>query len=279
MMNDTERNKRFNKERSKQLKLLLTHKQALWDELIRLLELAEEKTQTILQAQPTDWQQWHYGKLQGQLSQVLVDLGQRTAEQINVFSKSTWQAGINLIDAPLKAGGVTVNGFTQLINHKQLLAIDTFMTERIKNVLQGKDDDIKRELGLVMIGAQDVYTARDNIRNSLTEGEMHRAKTIVNTELGRLYNRAGFLRLQEIADAVPGMQKEWRMGRRKEHRTTHLAVRNTTKPVNEPFKVGGVLMMHPHDPSAGAKETVNCSCFLVPTMSDWKVNPNLATKV
>ncbi|MCP3701929.1 MAG: hypothetical protein GY954_03240, partial [Alteromonas sp.] len=59
-MTPSERTKAFNKARTAQLKALLKNKQGLWDSLLRLLELAEENTQTILQGQPTDWQQWHY---------------------------------------------------------------------------------------------------------------------------------------------------------------------------------------------------------------------------
>ena len=277
-MTPSERTAAFNKARTAQLKELLKNKQGLWDSLLRLLELAEENTQTILQGQPTDWQQWHYGKLQGQINQVMLELGERSAAQITAFSKTTWVAGINLIDVPLKAGGVTVNAMTQLLQHRQLVAIDSFMVDRIKNVLSGKADFIRSQLGLVMMGAQDANTAKKAIAESLGDKKMWRAKTIVNTELSRLYNVAGQMRMTEIGDAVPGMEKEWRMGKRKEHRANHLAVRNTRVAASKPFTVGGIKMMHPHDPKAPAKETVNCSCFTVPAMAHWKVDKNLAVK-
>ncbi|WP_128081059.1 MULTISPECIES: hypothetical protein [unclassified Pseudoalteromonas] len=278
MMTPSERTKAFNKARTAQLKALLKNKQGLWDSLLRLLELAEENTQTILQGQPTDWQQWHYGKLQGQINQVMLELGERSAAQIKAFSQTTWVAGINLIDAPLKAGGVTVNAMTQLLQHRQLVAIDNFMVDRIKDVLSGKADYIRSQLGLVMMGAQDSETAKKAIAESLGEKKMWRAKAIVNTELSRLYNTASHMRMNEIGDAVPGMEKEWRLGRRKEHRVSHLAANNTRAAANEPFTIGGIKMMHPHDPKAPAKETVNCSCFTVPVMKHWEVDPNLTVK-
>lgn len=271
-MTPSERTKAFNKARTEQLKALLKNKTELWETIVRLLELAEENTQSILQAQPTDWQQWHYGKLQGQLNQVMLELGERSAAQIATFSKSTWNAGINLIDAPLKAGGVTVNAVTQLVQHRQLVAIESFMVERINNVVAGKAEHIRLQLGLQMLGAQDVETTKKAVKEALSKKQAWRVKTIVNTEMSRLYNTAGYMRMDEISSAVPGMQKEWRMGRRKEHRASHLAIRNTRVAADKPFTVGGVKMMHPHDPKAPAKETVNCACFLVPVMAHWEVD-------
>jgi hypothetical protein len=58
------------------------------------------------------------------------------------------------------------------------------------------------------------------------------------------------------------VKKFWINTKDKRTRRTHLLM--TTEPIaiNQPFIVGGVLMMYPGDPSAPASEVVNCRCVM-----------------
>lgn len=40
-------------------------------------------------------------------------------------------------------------------------------------------------------------------------------------------------------------------------------------PMKEPFQVGGVRMMYPHDPSAPAEQVINCRCAIAPWKPEW----------
>lgn len=277
-MTPAERRKAFNKARKEQLSKLVPYKSAVWEELLRLLEIAEESVQAVLQAASTDWQQWHYAKIQGQLNQAFIDLGDRSAEQIAKYSPEVFVAGVDLIDKPLASAGIKVTGLSPLLNHPTLTAITNFQTERIKSIATGMFEGVKKELSLVTIGAQDFYKARDNISAMLVEPSYYDAKRLINTEMSRLYSTATNARLLQSSAAVPGLKKEWRTGRRKEHRLHHLALRGTRKPVDEKFKVGQIEMMHPHDPAGGAAETIYCSCYVVPVMDNWDVDEKLALK-
>lgn len=59
--------------------------------------------------------------------------------------------------------------------------------------------------------------------------------------------------------------KMWVTRRDERVRHTHAAADTQTVPVDAPFTVGGVPMMHPGDRSAPIAETVNCRCITVGT--------------
>lgn len=57
-------------------------------------------------------------------------------------------------------------------------------------------------------------------------------------------------------------EKQWLTMKDERVRGTHVAVDNQILPIEEPFVVGGYLMMHPGDASlgAGTEELANCRC-------------------
>lgn len=71
---------------------------------------------------------------------------------------------------------------------------------------------------------------------------------------------------QEFAEAVGNgkTRKRWIDVRDKRERDTHRAVGGSVKNIEEPFNVGGSLMMFPKDTSLGADsgEIINCRCTI-----------------
>lgn len=58
------------------------------------------------------------------------------------------------------------------------------------------------------------------------------------------------------------MQKEWIASGGERTRTTHLSAHGQKVGMDEPFNVGGALLMQPGDPSGPAKEVINCRCVV-----------------
>lgn len=63
---------------------------------------------------------------------------------------------------------------------------------------------------------------------------------------------------QAIADGMT--MKQWQTMKDERVRPTHDAVDDTILPINEPFVVGGSLMMYPLDFSLGADASETCGC-------------------
>lgn len=86
---------------------------------------------------------------------------------------------------------------------------------------------------------------------------MGRARTIARTEVVGASSMATH---EAVAASGANVEHRWITGG-SNIRETHLAAEaQGWIPFNEPFRVGDYLMMHPHDPSGGAEEVINCKC-------------------
>jgi hypothetical protein len=58
------------------------------------------------------------------------------------------------------------------------------------------------------------------------------------------------------------LQKTWISQGDARVRNTHVLANGQMQDINQPFRVGGMLMMRPSDPAGGPAETIGCRCFL-----------------
>jgi hypothetical protein len=89
-----------------------------------------------------------------------------------------------------------------------------------------------------------------------------RARTVARTEVVGAYNGGLHDAFSMIADNDPGTQyvHRWLATDDQRTRPDHREADGQVQPWGTPFDVGGYAMMHPHDPTAPAKEVVNCRC-------------------
>lgn len=109
----------------------------------------------------------------------------------------------------------------------------------------------------------------ENILRSYTNKLLlSRGKTIAVTERGKAINSGRSEAFRQAADkygvGYDTIIKEWvYTNRSREPRVNHVIMnKETVQGLDTPFDVGGVLMMHPHDPAALPEHTVNCSCLV-----------------
>lgn len=174
-----------------------------------------------------------------------------------------WTAGVELALGPLQAAGLAI---APTINPRALVAMREFLTGRIADITLTSVNRINAALGEVLIGvatSSDAVTAVQQILGVARR----RAQTIVYTELGRAHAIASQAAMSEAAKKVPGMRKRWLKSGKLHPRPEHVRAHNQVVPVNEPFTVAGESMMHPRDPSASAKNTINCGCMAVPVVA------------
>lgn len=135
---------------------------------------------------------------------------------------------------------------------------------------------IESQICLVLNGAQAPGQAVSAITEMLGEKSRDRALTIVRTELACIHAVAAQQRMEQAAQHVPGLQKQWRRSGNLHSCDHHNAIDGQLQPVDKPFEVIGkdgklTLMMHPHDPAAPACEVINCGCESRPWKADWKM--------
>lgn len=102
------------------------------------------------------------------------------------------------------------------------------------------------------------------LRSQFNRYSAFQAERLVRTEATSAANFATLKSANTIFPAAD-MMKEWIASFDDRTRSTH-AEAGASEPVpqNEPFMVGGALMMYPGDPSGPASEVINCRCSIAP---------------
>lgn len=273
-MTKKERDRAFAKARTAERRRLTRIQRDTHAELLRLLKTAEERIAGILAATPTDYQAWMLPQQQAAIRQAMDDIGRQMGQRLDESAVASWQAGIDLVDRPIAAGGLNIAAVLPALDTAQLEALRAFMTDRMTDVGLQLANRINNELGLVAIGGQGISEAITKIESLIDSGGRSRATTIVRTELGRAYAVATQQRMDQAREILPGLQKQWRRSGKLHSRPSHDAADGQVVDVDKPFIVGGVALMHPRDPAAPAAETINCGCESLPYMASWDVaNP------
>lgn len=102
-----------------------------------------------------------------------------------------------------------------------------------------------------------------------------RAATIATNEVLRMHSLASMARMKDLASRHAGIEKEWmHTPVARVPRLAHIAANGQTKPVDEPFLVGGEGLMYPRDPSGSPGNTINCHCLVRPKLSVALLKPS-----
>jgi hypothetical protein len=90
----------------------------------------------------------------------------------------------------------------------------------------------------------------------------NRARTVARTEVVGAYNGGLHDAFAMIVENDPETEwvKRWLATEDARTRPDHVEADGQTVPFASPFIVGGYQMMYPHDPTAPAKEVINCRC-------------------
>lgn len=257
-MNKDQKNawKRTEKEWQAERRRLLENTRA---ELVTLLNKARGDIVLVLADAPTDYQQWHLAELQKEIDRVLTDLGQASGRVISDAAGRAWEGGVNAIDGPMKVASIRVA--LPHLNTAQLMAMRTFMVDRIADISTVAASKIRQALGLTMIGSQNVHETIGRVTDILGETSRARATAIVRTELSRAWAYASHERALQAADEGISMDKIWRRSGKVHSRLAHDLADGRRVAVDEAFVINGHSMRFPHDPKAPASETINCGCI------------------
>ncbi len=271
MMDDKERGKRFKATQRAVLKTRTAIQRDAAKEITRLLKVSLDKITVTLANQPSDYQQWALPQLKQSIQRTLHELSAKANAAGEKGMTDAWGAGKDLIDVPLDAAGVNIQGMAQSIDARQLFAMREFMTGRISDISLKAMNRINSELGLVMTGVQSPGEAIGAITRVFKETSRRRALTIVRTELGRAFSIASHERSVQARDILPGLKKQWRRSGKTHSRPAHDAADGQIREVDKPFSIGIHQLMHPHDPAAPASETINCGCVALDYMAHWEM--------
>ena len=241
-----------------------------------VLDLLEEVRSQVIKeigaAAVTEWDAYHLKEVLNSIESQIENFKVRAKIEAEKNLQAAWEKGQVLVDGPLSVGGI-YPGFG--ISTSVLETLKDFTFHKIEGLSNAAWDKIQGELTLGVMGGktpQEVAAAiGKNLEVPSVFGSIaNRAEVITKTEMGRVFSTAAELRMEEAGKYVDGLEKQWRhAGHPAVPRPSHLIADGQHVPVDEPFNIGGVLMMHPRDPAAPIEEVINCGCDHVPYHDRW----------
>lgn len=186
-------------------------------------------------------------------------------------ARKAWIEGKASIDRPIAAAGSPI---APRIDGRTLVAMENFLTGRIKDVSREALEKINDALAQHVIGTRSLSETITEIQSILGGDSRRRAMTIVYTEIGRVHSTAQYQAMLQQVKLIPGLKKRWRKSGKKHPRAGHVIANGQTVPVEEPFeivdpKTGEVEQLrYPRDPQASAKNTIVCGCEMEPVLPD-----------
>jgi hypothetical protein len=175
-----------------------------------------------------------------------------------------WRQGLAMVAAPLAAAGLG-RGLGAQVDARALASIQSVLTSRIAGASTEVIRQIDQVLLQVLIGTRPQSDAITRI-SELLGSTRRRAQTILFTELGRAHAMANHAAMLEAAEQIPGLRKRWLRSGKKHPRPSHFRAHNQIVLAAQPFVIENVRLMHPRDPAAPAKHTINCGCMSVPVV-------------
>ena len=235
-----------------------------------LLSTAETQIKNVLLNGTTDYQNFFLTEIEKQIKEIIQTF---TSQAINIIKNEInkeWETGQELIIASLLASGVRI--MLPSLDVSLLFNLQKVTTDKIAGLSAEIVNKINTQLGLSLIGAQGLETTIANV-GELISDERSRARRIVYTELGTVYNAAANERFNQASEVVPELGKMWIKSKKAHPRENHVAIHRQLANKDGYFtiqgKKGEIKAKYPKDPSLPIGERINCGCSMIPYHPDW----------
>lgn len=173
------------------------------------------------------------------------------------FYRTAWAIETEALCA-LGYPAVTSNVIKKMLNNKiQGLTLNERLERNRKKIIHTIQTEITQ--GLVK---NETYGMMAKRLKKTLEGDAVKAMRIVRTEVHRVQEKAKHDAAEHANNSGVVMVKKWNNRMDERSRPTHRAADGQTVAMDEDFKVGSAIGSTPGELSGGAKENVNCACFL-----------------
>lgn len=238
-----------------------------------LQELQRQTLNELGKAATGSWDAYQLKNMIREIERQTANFDTRAKKEIGNYLDDMWELGKESVYKPLAVAGM-YTGFG--ISKSSLEALKDYTFGKISGLADDAFVKIKGELTLGVLGGKTPQEVAAAIGRNLDDPSIFatidaRAEAITKTEMGRVFSKSAQTRMEEAAQYVDGLEKQWiHGGHPKMPRPYHLALDGHHIPVDEPFDVGGVTMMYPRDPAAPIGEVINCGCSHAPWHERWQ---------
>jgi hypothetical protein len=203
----------------------------------------------------SDWESCRAGQLLTSIRQATEDFKSHYWGELQGWQKSAFELGLSLpqaIDTGITWAGLSRRSFE--VYSQNGLHFITDLSDDLRRACS-------REVLYATSGLKTPQMATQFVRDFLGGGRAAaaRARAIVTTEVGRNFNMANYLGMQQAAAVVPELVKMWlHTGGGRMNRPPHVAAHGATRAMNEPFVFPGGALQYPNDPAGDPSETIHC---------------------
>lgn len=234
-----------------------------------LVKLQQEIVVT-LDGLPTEFQAAWLPNLQEEIDAQIDRWSARARGEFGDTLREAWELGPEIVDGPFAAVNVELR--RPLLPSSLLEELTSDRLDLMKDLGPVAKERLRRFLRSGLLGGKTPHEVMKEMGHTLgSPGPFRfiafRAETVYRTEMGRIHSTAGQLRLEQAAEKVPGLGKEWWWSGKS--RSTHAAINHQKRAADQPFDVAGEKLQYPRDPAGSASNTINCGCESVPWMADW----------
>lgn len=249
-------------------------------ELRRELEEVKNATLLRLSAARADWDIHQAQVILAEIERQMRVWEVSATQRITSAMQQADVLGRAQVIAALKAGGVEISVAPAISSAMLSVSIQTLPV-----LITGVSRETIRRIGGILrstvLAQQTPFAAMQEIARFIPPtgnpgpfgAAFRRAEAIVRSEVGRIAQTANHATLAELDRRDGGYSKEWIAHLDSHTRPTHIAANGQRVKVSEPFRVGGSLLLYPHDPRGNPAQTVNCRCVSVPVRDDWRRLP------
>ena len=245
---------------------LAMDKQIVKDTISYLKDLQKEVRSAMVSAE--GFILAHLNAINSDINNALVRFQNKLTTTVSAGQSSAWDLGIRSVDTPLEVAGIgtALPGLSDV----KLVTYTGISTDLITGITNDARQQIKNLIQLSVVGEKNVYDTAKAVDRIIgvdqERGVTAKAVKVARTELGRAESASSQLRMEQAAEQVPGLKKQWVTGINP--RESHRAADGQIVGIDEPFIVGGYEAMYPHDPNLPPEETCNCNCVSLPVVEE-----------
>jgi hypothetical protein len=192
------------------------------------------------------------------------------------------EMGYSLVDMPLQAAGVPVTTLGIAGSNLNLISV---LSQYSADLITALGDEARKRINAVLarsaLGTVTPHEAIQQIAGTLPGPATFttvaaRAETIFRTEIGRVTSITGQVRIGQMADRLPGLEKEWIAVDDARTRPEHFTVAGYFTDSGQPtvvdakgfYIVGNEQARFPRDPMLSVGNSAGCRCHSVPHVND-----------
>lgn len=246
-------------------------------EIKKVLDLlAASRTEVAARIAETEWQVHRLPELKRAIDSAIDTFTRQMGQAQTGILSNIWEAGIDMIDGPLRAGGIGGAAMLPELSRATLEIMQGYSLDLIGGLTGDLRKKVSAELTNGLLGAKTPYEVMQGIGKNLKSPGVYksiaeRAEAITRTEMARVHSLSRQARMEATVANSPELpwKKKWHASGKAHPRLRHALLNGSVEPLDVLWQG---FIPYPHAPGLPASEVVNCGCFHT-LVTDWDSLP------